>query len=361
MASLQTVINAKGQHEADWLRASPQIVSVGVGVENGDHVIVVGVASLKKFTAEQAALSLSAQIPGEVTVLSSSGDENVRVIVKEVGEIIAQNTARVRPCPGGFSVGHTRVTAGTFGCLASFRGGPLAGRAFILSNNHVLANSNNAVQGDRIVQPGIADGGGAGDQIAALTRWVPLIANGDNYVDAAIAEVSGGPSGWGDFVATYVKDIGVPSRTTLEPSVGMKVEKSGRTTGHTLGQVDQVNVTTRVTYRGAFPDPLVFKDQVLLSPMSKPGDSGSVIFRAGTREAVALLFAGSDQVTIASRINLVLSHLTQRAAFQSADGAVVVFDETGPLQLGIEGGAIPHGTLGLDRVVAGVIRHRKSS
>ncbi len=45
----------------------------------------------------------------------------------------------------------------------------------MLSNNHVLANSNDATAGDAILQPGPADGGRLGpDTIAVLERFCPI-------------------------------------------------------------------------------------------------------------------------------------------------------------------------------------------
>src|SRR5437879_6674520 len=56
-------------------------------------------------------------------------------------------TKRVRPAPGGVSVGHFQVTAGTLGVLAR-RGG----RPVIPPNNPVLPNPNAARVGDPILQ-----------------------------------------------------------------------------------------------------------------------------------------------------------------------------------------------------------------
>ena len=60
-----------------------------------------------------------------------------------------------RPCPGGFSIGHTAITAGTFGCVVEFT---YAGRTTlgILSNWHVLCGKSGE-SGDLIVQPGVYD------------------------------------------------------------------------------------------------------------------------------------------------------------------------------------------------------------
>jgi len=63
------------------------------------------------------------------------------------------------------------------------------GRVYILSNNHVLANSNGASIGDPEYQPGPFDGGTAADQIATLSDFqvISFAANGTNTIDAAIA------------------------------------------------------------------------------------------------------------------------------------------------------------------------------
>ena len=79
-------------------------------------------------------------------------------------------TARYRPAPGGVSIGHFEITAGTLGCLVK-----RDGETFILSNNHVLANVNEASKGDAILQPGAHDGGSnPADQIATLEDFVPV-------------------------------------------------------------------------------------------------------------------------------------------------------------------------------------------
>jgi hypothetical protein len=74
--------------------------------------------------------------------------------------------------PPGVSIGHYQVTAGTFGALVTDRA---TGERFILSNNHVLANSNDSQLGDAILQPGAIDGGlNPGDVVAHLHRVVKL-------------------------------------------------------------------------------------------------------------------------------------------------------------------------------------------
>lgn len=271
--------------------------------------------------------------PDDVIPSSVNG---VPTDVVEVGKVRAlqDRTAKHRPAPGGVSIGHVDITAGTLGCLVKRNG-----ETFILSNNHVLANSNDASGGDPIIQPGAHDGGVLSrDQIAILEDFVPIsfdsgglpsecpIGNGvakllngvawmlgsetrlqpvktyenDNLVDAAIAR----PLEDG-LVSNDILEVGQPVGT-VEGTLGMKIQKSGRTTGHTTGEITQVNVTVRVQYGAG--KIATFHDQLMTGPISQGGDSGSAVLDE-QNQLVGLLFAGSDTSTIFSRIEHVFSLL----------------------------------------------------
>jgi len=197
---------------------------------------------------------------------------------------------RVRPAPAGVSVGHHKVSAGTFGALV--REG---GDVHILSNNHVLANENEGKVGDPILQPGPYDGGRPDrDTIGQLADFVKLSDEQTNTVDAAIATPI-----VRDDVAPEVLHIG-RVKGDAEPEIDMAVRKSGRTTRYTEGVVTATDVTLRVGYSHGS---LVFTDQFLVSArggFSGPGDSGSLIVDRENR-AVGLLFAGSPFTTVANR------------------------------------------------------------
>jgi predicted ATP-dependent Lon-type protease len=87
----------------------------------------------------------------------------------------------------------------------------------------------------------------------------------------------------------------------------MAVRKSGRTTGFTTGEITVIEATVTVCY-GSGKD-AVFENQLIMGPMSQGGDSGSLIVAAGSLQAVGLLFAGSEQSTIANPIQAVLNCL----------------------------------------------------
>lgn len=262
--------------------------------------------------------------------------------VVEVGDIrllAAERTGTVRPAQPGVSIGHYQVSAGTFGAVVHDRA---TGEKLILSNNHVLANMTDGIDerakaGDIILQPGVYDGGDSkAAVIGHLRRFVPLyretimsqcwIANlfaavlnkaiglfqphyrvellreseRVNMVDCAVA-------------APVTPETIVPEILGIGPLVGIKeavpamaVKKSGRSSGLTESIVLATNVTLRV---GVSPGTFgVFAEQVLAGPMSKPGDSGSLVV-SEDNYAVGLLFAGSEQATMFSPIERVLAAL----------------------------------------------------
>lgn len=216
---------------------------------------------------------------------------------------------RFRPAFGGLSVGHFKITAGTYG-TAVYDATALPGkppRYYILSNNHVLANSNAAAIGDPILQPGPFDGGVVPtDVIARLSRFVPIkfIQPGQpvplNFVDAAIAE--------GQFhdLDRRIFWVGELKGTNVAPAVGTLVQKTGRTTNWTTGRITNINATVDVNYGGGRV--ARFAQQLLTTDMSAGGDSGSLVADL-SENAVGLLFAGSPVVTVINRISLVEASL----------------------------------------------------
>lgn len=204
---------------------------------------------------------------------------------------------RVRPVRPGYSVGHLGVTAGTIGAgcydLRPFPGKPP--RYYILSNNHVLANSNQARLGDPIVQPGTVDGGTAPrDVIGSLSRFVPIFFDDRcNQVDAAIAQVP---------FHQLDRDIywlGIPRSVGVPAQVGALLRKTGRTTDFTTGRVTAINSTVNVNFGGG--NVARFCDQIVTTDMSAGGDSGSLVLDL-ENNPVGLLFAGSATATILNPI-----------------------------------------------------------
>lgn len=351
--SVELVFQAQAAFQ-EQLLAKPNVVGVAVGRKNlvGELSVVTLVQQKKPI----AALSAEEMVPKQL--------DGVRTDVIEVGYLRAYATPRDRyrpTIPSGVSIGHYKITAGTLGAIVTDRS---TGEKLILSNNHVLANSNDALVGDPILQPGPTDGGqNPGDIVARLERFVRLryegdppspeppspppqpppgggcdvvsvvvgLTNGlatllgssqrvtttattpapsttvapqaqptDNDVDAALARPIDPNMFTGDILA-----IG-PVSGTKPPQLGAEVRKSGRTTGYTEGVITLINATVSVAYGSRTAR---FVGQVITSPMSQGGDSGSLIVDKGENKAVGLLFAGSNLATIFSPIDKVLDAL----------------------------------------------------
>ena len=330
MAHRAEISFVKKSHQKSIMQKE-NVVGVGVGykVQRGkrtDEMCIVVLVS-KKLPLQ--ALKPSALIP--------KAYEEVDTDVIEVGELRAlqDRTDRWRPIPGGVSIGHFKVTAGTMGGMVRDRA---SNDRLFLSNNHVLANSNQASVGDAILQPGTADGGRIDrDLVGKLERFQPIqftvepptcsiallitrILNkiaqwlgsrhrliavqqnplAINLIDAAVSMPISGIE-----ISDEILDIGVIGGTA-PATLGMRVRKSGRSTGFTTGQITVIDATVDVNYGQSSAR---FENQLISTAMSAPGDSGSLLVAQDALLAVGLLFAGSDQVTIYNPIQDVLEGL----------------------------------------------------
>jgi S1-C subfamily serine protease len=213
---------------------------------------------------------------------------------------------RYRPARPGSSIGfddpqHLFRMAGTFGAVVT-----KGGRAYILSNNHVLANEDKLPLKSPIFQPGLLDGGIApGDRVATLTKFVPLSATKPNKVDCAIALADRD-----SLLSKEILFIGAP-KGTADATIDMDVHKFGRTSGYRVGRVTSIETDVTVGYEIGS---IQFTNQIIIigrngQPFSAAGDSGSLILERTTNRAVGLLFAGSTSHTIANHISDVLKAL----------------------------------------------------
>jgi hypothetical protein len=229
-------------------------------------------------------------------------------------------------------------------------------RPVILSNNHVLAESDNgnAVPGDPINQPVqlecTAQTAPAPLIVAALTQAVPLkpVANvpgacgnpapsplcgpAPHNVDAAIAEVNAGevdPSG-------AILDLGAvgansispapPSSTIGAPALNQGVAKVGRTTDLTCSTItafQDIQVDYDASCGGAKAFTAIFKSQLVIAggSFSASGDSGSLIVTTDTARPVGLLYGGNTTNTVANPISDVIAALSNGLSFTIVGGA----------------------------------------
>ncbi len=230
------------------------------------------------------------------------GRTTVSTDVVEIGRLRLQLNVKRTPIQPGFSIGHRRVSAGTLGAVVS------KGKArLLLSNNHVLANSNRGKSGDPVLYPAKDDGGKlATDVVAKLKTFHPLRRGGDfvNEVDCALAAPV--RERLAEVLAT-IKNIGLPRAGKIVLKRGMKVVKVGRTTGKTTGRIKDVNFHFSVEYPGL--GEVGFRNQVLCTPYTDGGDSGALVLDQRSRRAVGLHFAGADGGSVFNPIDAVLKAL----------------------------------------------------
>jgi hypothetical protein len=211
---------------------------------------------------------------------------------------------------------------------------------YLLSNNHVLARSDQASVGDAIVQPGLIDnnctpnGDGAGTvPVAVLTGWLPLSSRATN-ADAAIAQVgSGSVSASGSILefgakqadgtlAAAAPGISSTGGKGEAASLNLSVAKSGRTTGLTCAGISALDLDVLVDYflDCAETKPYLTKtytNQLAISgnQFSDAGDSGALVVDSSNAEPVGLYFAGGIDASgvsqaIANPVGDVLSELS---------------------------------------------------
>ena len=241
----------------------------------------------------------------------------------------AQNLPIILGTSGGNSddkvtQGHlTTCCSGTLGSLVVRNG-----INYILSNNHVLARSDQASPGEPITQPGLIDAncGTAGTHtVANLTSFANLQTGGTN-VDVAIAQVvpgavdlSGKILSLGATATGGTSDSGPPHQGKgIAARIGEGVAKSGRTTGLTCSSVAVTNLAVMVTYQtqcnGGSAFDVNYLNQISVSGggFSSGGDSGSLIVDESTADPVALLYGGSDTDTVGNPVADVLAALTDQ-------------------------------------------------
>jgi hypothetical protein len=304
---LARAIAAQEAH-TDALLARAGVVGTAVGLAADGSPVV------KIYTDSARVTGLPARLDG------------VPVEVEETGEIVAQTHSLTRPSPIGVSSGTERLiihrgrrycTVGTLGARVTD-----GTNVYALSNAHVYALEGSepdgtvqaGLDGDRILQPGRVDmsAQACGSQheidtavIGNLWSYVPIVISrkAKNTVDAAIALVSKERVG----TATPDGGYGTPSTTTVGATLGLPVQKHGRTTALTAGTITGVNATVLIKYDTGQAR---FVNQVVVTggsgSFSAGGDSGSLIVTQSGNHPVALLFAGSSSTTIGNPIDLVL-------------------------------------------------------
>ena len=276
-----------------------------------------------------------AQQTGPVLLGSSGGNDNdFDTYADNAGTASAANY--IADCCGG-----------TLGALVQDQ----SGQKYILSNNHVLAESDQAHPGDTIVQPGTIDDacvplsspGAKVRAVGSLRASVPLDAPATN-VDAALAAVAPGaidPSGailelgaqtttaQGTALAAAAPVAGTGEALNAANLGGIEVVKSGRTTGLTCSTVNSIDLAVKVDYYRDCAETQPYTTKIFTGQIGIPGnsfsdagDSGALVVDAANAQPVGLFYAGSTTpnaadadspgLSIANPIGDVLSALGAR-------------------------------------------------
>jgi hypothetical protein len=217
---------------------------------------------------------------------------------------------------------------------------------YILSNNHVLAESDQGHIGDTIDQPGLIDGactplsrpGSTLKPVGTLEYFVPLASHQTN-VDAALAlttpeavDGSGAILGLGtpgrDQTLSAAPPMAGRGEALTAANLSMNVVKSGRTTGLTCSNLSALALTVKVDYYKdcAETQPYTtktFRDQIGIggAHFTDSGDSGALVLDASNAQAVGVYFAGGTDgdgngLSVVNPIGDVLRELSTEAGSQ---------------------------------------------
>lgn len=244
----------------------------------------------------------------------------------------------------------TGCCGGTLGALLTDN----TGSEYILSNNHILALSDQARPGDGIAQPGLIDNDCSPvgiNQIATLAVFAPLN-NPQTNVDAALALITPGavdPAGrvleFGERQADGTLSAAPPGASStagrgeaITPArLPLAVAKSGRTTGLTCANLSVLDLDLSVDYYKDCAETLpyltrIFTNQFAVSGngFGDAGDSGSLLVDASNAEPVGLYFAGGTDISgvshaVANPAPEVLAALAEQLTGQSGERRSLTF------------------------------------
>jgi len=234
------------------------------------------------------------------------------------------------PVKAGYSCGHPDITAGSVGTFANRKG-----KKCLVTNAHVGANTNDGEMGDPLYYPGPYDGGKPENIISHLVATIPIqmidslcpiakayvnfgnsmskffkrksripspVRDVTNQVDCCVHELVDGVK-----IDENAPNIGKPTGVS-EAVLGMKVRKTGRTSGYTEGEVTGIEAMVQVSY--GVQGVAIFENQIISDIPSAGGDSGSAVFEnSKLSNLVGLLFAGGEGVTVMNRMQTVFDEL----------------------------------------------------
>ena len=329
--SLDSALSVHRRHTLR-LVGLPGIVGTAVGLTTDGRPAIKILTEMTGLTAlpnELEGVPVEEQVTGKLFAMPAQGG----AVPNSCQFNCTPTSVWPTPVPIGVSTGNDNAQfcdAGTIGARVL-----LSGTIYALSNNHVFAAENRVPIGAGITQPGIFDTGCSTvgtNTIGTLFAYAPISfcppqgTCPNNTIDAALVTSDATRlDNW-----TAPGGYGVPNHVLRAPTLSLAVQKYGRTSGPTPGQITGIDATVTIGYHtgvARFVHQILISGGGCASSCSKPGDSGSLwVTNDAAKNPVGLNFAGSQNgtVAIANPIDSVLSYF----------GPVTVDDSPAPTASG---------------------------
>lgn len=305
----------------DGHRRDPNFTGCGIGYRRRAGVVtdepVVIAMVVDKLPA--AALSRRRLLPTEVTVDGIA----YGVDVVEAGPVYASAVSdtgpipqQFRPLKQGAGVSNAQADKSLEGTLGCFVRDTTDNTVCILGAGHVLDRIGAGQGGEHILQPAaVDDGTDPGDSVAQFKR-ASTLSNLNNTVDVGLAQLTDQSGYSAEFAWDLMEPISdthqavgmcmgyddsgnsflcrmdttltamnaVPTsyphaNAAIAPTVGMNMEKVGRTSGYTSTKIDAIAVSVNVKFpdRSVYP----FSDMIWTQYLHIAGDSGAIACQGG--------------------------------------------------------------------------------
>lgn len=169
------------------------------------------------------------------------------------------------------------------------------GQRYVLTAAHVVADG----AGSRVRQPAAYDGGSTDDVIGILSRKLSIGEGTPDDAVAALVAVSEGIE-----AVNLVPGLGAigPPVDSHSRLLGANVTVVGR---HTMKSARVLEFGSTVQIHMRPGQPTTFRDLIMISPVSEPGDSGAPVVTENN-ELIGFVFAGSQGRTVVVPIQPIL-------------------------------------------------------
>jgi len=197
---------------------------------------------------------------------------------------------RKRPVQPGFSASSKETTAGTICCVVQ----DASQVKYLLSAEHVFRGK----VGERVIQPGVFDGGVEDDAVAAISAIIAPGAGAQARVAGVIARLL--PNVEANATLPGIGRIAGVGRTV---ALNETVRMVGRTTGLATGKVTAIDVNGVAIHVGT--GVAHFSGLIQTTAISQAGDSGAPVVNE-RNELIGMVYAGSSTQTLILPIGRVL-------------------------------------------------------